>query len=604
MNVGLALVLSVAALLAAYFVYGRLVGRWLGIDPGRPTPATTVNDGQDYVPTKPAVLFGHHYASIAAAGPIVGPTLAVLYGFLPAWLWIILGVIFIGAVHDFVALFLAVREGGKSVAEVARATLGTAGFVLYVLFALMLCVLVSAAFLGLAVKALTSHYALGDLDLPADQEILRTAEIAKPDGTPETRALTGGIATVSVIVVTIAAPFMGWLLYKKGLRVWQGSAIALAVCAASVWIGFSYQIHIDPTAKVMGGLSVAQLILGLLLLYCFFAAWLPVWFVLQPRDFVNVHLLYAGLAAMAFGVVACGFAGVTISAPPASLAEGAAKNGAVWPFLFVTIACGACSGAHGLVCGGTTCKQLASERHAPAIGYGAMLLEALLGLCVIFMIVGPMGFDQYRAIVWPDVGKGDAVRGFALAVGKTLHTGFSLPVYYGTIFGILLLEGFVLTTVDTIVRLSRYLLAELWSVLVKSPPAWLLDRSTNTLLAILAIAALAFTNGYELIWPVFGAANQLLAALTLVAATVWLVRRSRKRWFVVLPAVFMTATTVTALVFLEGLHLFPDDPEKRNWTLSIADGVLLALAAGVLFLTVRKVLAARSEKGYNPAARN
>lgn len=603
MNVGLALVLSVAALLAAYFVYGRLVGRWLGVDPGRPTPASTVNDGQDYVPTKPVVLFGHHFASIAAAGPIVGPTLAVLYGFLPAWLWILVGVIFIGAVHDFAALFLAVREGGRSVAEVARTTLGTGGFVLYVLFALLLCFLVSAAFLWLAVEALTSHYALADLDLAPDQTIFGTMEVKRGD-VVETHALTGGIATVSVIVITLAAPLVGWLLYKKGLSSWKGSLLAIVVCGLSLWLGFENQLRLDPGAEVFLGLSLAQVVLGILLAYCFAAASFPVWLVLQPRDFVNVHLLYVGLAAMVLGILACGFQGVTISAPAADLEAGAARMGMVWPFLFVTIACGACSGAHGLVCGGTTCKQLANERHAPAIGYGAMLLEALLGLCVIFMIVGPMGFDQYRAIVWPAGVKGNfAVRGFALAVGRTLNMGFGLPIHHGTIFGVILLEGFVLTTVDTIVRLSRYLLEELWRVVLARPPAWLLHRGTNTFLAIAVIALLAYTNGYGPIWPVFGAANQLLAALTLVAAAVWLVRRSRKKWFVVLPAVFMTATTVTSLVLLVGRHLLPDDPGQRNWTLSIADGVLLALAAGVLFLAARKVLAERRERGYNPAAR-
>ncbi|MBI1924397.1 carbon starvation protein A, partial [Candidatus Poribacteria bacterium] len=425
MNVGLVMLVSLGILALGYKIYARIVSRWLGIDPNRPTPATEINDGIDYVPTKPLVLFGHHYASIAAAGPIIGPTMAVLYGFLPAGLWMIVGVIFIGAVHDFTALFLSVRQGGKSVAEVARSTLGPFGFILYVAFALLLCLLVSAAFLGIAVEALTSHYALSDLKLPAEQTIFRTIQIQG-----ETHALTGGIATVSVIVITLGAPLIGWLLYRRKLSAWKGSLLAVLICVISFWLGFQYQLHLDPSSTILaiGGfqLNTAQLVLSLLLIYCFLAAWLPVWLVLQPRDFVNVHVLYLGLASMVVGLIACGFLkGVTISAPAINIADASMRPqlGMMWPFLFVTIACGACSGAHGLICGGTSCKQLANEKHAPVIGYGAMLLETVLGLCVALMIVGPMGFAQYKAIVWPASGKVFAVKGFALAVGQTLNVG-------------------------------------------------------------------------------------------------------------------------------------------------------------------------------------
>lgn len=586
MNVGLVMLVSLFILGLGYKIYSRLVGRWLGLDPNRPTPATQINDGIDYVPTKPLVLFGHHYASIAAAGPIVGPTLAVLYGIVPVWLWIMLGVIFIGAVHDFTALFLSVRQGGKSVAEVARSSLGPVGFILYVAFALLLCLLVAAAFLGIAVEALTSHYSLSDLKLSPDQTIFRTIQFQG-----ETHALTGGIATVSVIIITIGAPLIGWLLYRRGLSAWKGSLLAIVICAISFWLGFQYQLHLDPSSTILSignfQMNTAQLVLTLLLIYCFIAAWIPVWMVLQPRDFVNVHVLYFGLACMVLGLIACGLQGVTISAPATNIADASTRPqlGMVWPFLFVTIACGACSGAHGLICGGTTCKQLANEKHAPVIGYGAMLLEALLGLCVALMIVGPMGYAQYKAIVWPEGVKGAfAVKGFALAVGQTLNVGFSLPVYYGTIFGIILLEGFVLTTTDTVIRLSRYLFEELWDVLFKRPPVWLKNRIFNTALVVVVVAWLAFTNRYGIIWPIFGSANQLLAALTLIAATAWLLQKAKKSWFVAIPAVFMAVTTITSLFLLLKRYI-----NINNWTLTVVDVLLILLAAGVVFMTVRRI---------------
>lgn len=590
MNVALAMLLSLGLLLLAYRLYARVVSRWLGVEPERPTPAVRVNDGQDYVPTQPLVLFGHHFASIAAAGPIVGPTLAAFYGFLPAWLWLMLGVIFLGAVHDLTALVMSVRQGGKSVAEVARATLGPAGFLLYVLFAILLCVLVGAAFLNIAVEALTSHYRLADLKLAAGQTLFRTLQVKG-----QAHALTGGIATVSVIVVTLAAPLMGWLLYRRGISAWKGSLLATAICAASVWVGFRWQLVLDPTTVLfsLGDVPItpARAVLLVLLFYCFLAAWLPVWLVLQPRDFVNVHLLYFGLGCMVVGLVACGLQGTRIDLPASNVPAAEARLGDLWPFLFVTIACGACSGAHGLVCGGTTCKQLASERHAPAIGYGAMLLESLLGVCVLLMIAGPLGWGAYQSVVWPKTGGAFAVQGFALAVGQTMHVGFGLPVHAGTIFGILLLEGFVLTTVDTLVRLARYLFEELWETLFRGagarPPAWLASRHTNTALPIAIIAWLAFSNSYLAIWPVFGTANQLLAALTLIAATVWLLRRSRPVWFVALPALFMAATTITSLVLLLRKH---HALGAKARALFLADSVLFALAAGVVALAAWQAL--------------
>ena len=570
MNIALVLIGSIGSLAAGYLLYGRFIARKIGVDPERPTPAVTLNDGKDYVPAKPLVLFGHHYASIAAAGPIVGPTLALYYGVVPTWLWLILGVIFIGAVHDFTVLFVSTRERGRSIAEIARKTLGRAGFVFFVAFALLLCILVTAAFLDLAARALTSEYPLEGLDLPAGQTLIRTGVNAAGD----TVAKFGGIASTSVIVITMFAPLIGYLLYKKNQPVLRMSLVAMTICIVSVLVGFLWPVTLDPVVWM-----------GVLSAYIVIAAWVPVWSILQPRDFINVHFLYVGLFGMIAGILGGGLSGMTIDAPAFNLGpDTLAALGAAWPFLFVTIACGACSGAHCLISSGTTSKQLASEKHATAIGYGGMLLESLLGICVMLCIVGGLGFVEYEQIVWPMAdGKflpGNAPLAFALAVGKTLNGGLGIPVVYGTLFGILLLEGFVLTTVDTIVRLERYLLEELWAVLLVRVPRLLRTKAFNSALAVGLMISLALSNAYQTIWPVFGAANQLLAAFALIAVTGWFMQRGVKSWFTAIPAAFMLVTTGGSLVLL--LERYASD---GNWVLTVTDLVLLALASGVVVMT-------------------
>lgn len=573
MNIALVLFGSIAALLLGYRFYGRFVARSIGVNQDRETPATKINDGVDYVPTKPLVLFGHHYASIAAAGPIVGPTLALYYGIVPTWLWIIFGVIFIGAVHDFSVLFVSVREGGKSIAEIARKTLGKPGFTFFVAFALLLCVLVTAAFLDLAARALTSEYTLEGLHLPVEQSLIRTN--LGDDG--QHYAQLGGIASSSVIVITLAAPIVGYLLYRRRWNVALMSVLALGVSTVSVMIGFEYPMSMNPTSWMI-----------VLSVYMVIAARVPVWVILQPRDFVNVHFLYIGLLGMLAGIVASGLNGVVIAAPSFHLGADSLKAlGLAWPFLFVTIACGACSGAHCLIASGTTSKQLASEKHAPIIGYGGMLLEAVLGLCVTLCIVGGLGFIEYEQIVWPrgaDGGflPGNAPLAFALAVGKTMFNGFGLPVIYGALFGILILEGFVITTIDTIIRLERYLLEELWAVVFKAVPVFLQMRWVNSLIAVGLMMLLAFSNAYQTIWPIFGSANQLLAALALIAVTAWLVQRGVKAWFTALPAGFMVLTTLTSLALLFDRYV-----SARNWILVFADVLLMVLAIGVTIMTFR-----------------
>jgi len=578
-NLALAMFLSVIGLLLGFLTWGKYVAHKVGVNPEIPTPAVRINDGVDYVPTKPLVLLGHHYASIAAAGPIVGPTLALIYGFVPVWLWLLLGVIFIGAVHDFSALFVSVRENGRSIAHIARKTLGNTGFAFFLSFAILLIMLVNAAFLQLTAIALTSYYPISKLGLPPDQTLLKTEII-----NGEVYGKIGGIASTSVIIITVFAPFIGYLLYKKHIKTYIASIIALVIALFSVIIGFRYPVTLDP-----------KLWMVVILIYSFVASWIPVWIILQPRDFINVHFLYIGLFSLVLGIIGSGFAGVKIQMPAFNInSESIEALGTVWPFLFVTIACGAVSGAHALIATGTTSKQLANEKHAHLIGYGAMLLESLLGLSVALAILGAVDFEHYKEIVWPMQGghlrQGNAPLAFAVSVGKTLNTGLGIPISYGTIFGILMLEGFLVTTIDTLFRLMRYFFEELWNVLFVKKPAILNSRVFNSILGIALTALLAFTNGYQKIWPIFGSANQLLAALTLVAVTAWFAQRSVKAYFAAIPAGFMILTTIASLSILLKRYI-----ESKNLTLTITDILLLFLAIGVVLLTFKYFFKLRHE---------
>lgn len=578
MNVALPMVFAIVALGLGYVLYGRRVAGWLGVDPAKKTPAVEKNDGVDFVPAQPFVLFGHHYASIAAAGPIVGPTIALAYGYVPTWSWILLGVVFIGAMHDMTALFLSVRSGGQSIAEVTRGVMGTTGYLLFLVFAVILSVLVGAAFLDLVAVALTSTYPLSALGLEPGQTLLATVT---KDGVEH--GVIGGVASTSVVVMTAAAPALGWLIYRRGTSLKVALLVSAVVCVLSVVVGLAVPLSVDPEVWVW---VVAA--------YCLVAGFIPVWLIIQPRDFTNVQFLYVGILTMVVGVIACGLGGVTIDAPAFAPADSAATAalGSIWPVLFVTVACGSISGAHALVASGTTAKQVADERHILPIGYGGMLGEALLGICVTLVILAGLGSTGYQEIVWPvdehgHLGKGNAALAFAAAIGGTLDKGFGLAPVFGTLFGILLLEGFLVTTTDTIVRLTRHLFEELWNVLFSgAPPAALKNRVLNTAIPLGLILLLVLDGDWKSVWPVFGTANQLLAALTLVTATAWLMAHKRRYLFTALPAAFMVITTIASLEQLVGQHY-----DKEEWLLLSVDLVLATLAVVVVLLAVRRIIA-------------
>jgi len=553
-----------------YRFYARFVASRMGEDPEHVTPAVDQNDGVDYVPTRTPILFAHHYATIAGAGPIIGPTLGILYGVGPAWLWIVIGGIFFGAVHDFSALFASIRERGCSMAEIARKALGETGFLMFIIFTSIMLLLVTSAFLSLTAISLTSIWPIEKLGLEHGQTLLQTKVV---DG--QEMGIIGGIASTSVIIITAIAPLLGFLIFKKSIKTWLAFTLALIVCFVSIYVGFLLPVQISGIAWMI-----------ILSIYVLFAAGLPVWVILQPRDFINVQILYAGLGVIMLGVVVGGINGLSTQMPLFNLSAGSRHMGPVWPILFIIIACGAISGFHALVAGGTSSKQLARESDAKKVGYGAMILESILAILVILAIASSLKMSDYLAIAWPADGTGNPILAFAVSTGRLVHYSLGIPAAPGSIIGILMVEGFVVTTLDSAVRLNRYIFEEFWRRIFKDVPAICKKFWFNSGLAVILMFALAVSNGYKLIWPVFGASNQLLAALTLIAVTVWLNMAGKKSWFTLIPAVIMVVTTIAALLY----YLFARYIPTFNVVLIITDLVLLILSVGVIIQSVKKTV--------------
>ena len=633
-------------LLAGARFYAPLISRVLGEQPKRITPAVAVNDGRDYVPTHTAVVFAHHYASIAGAGPIIGPVLAILYGWGPALLWILVGGVFLGAVHDYVATFVTMREGGKNLTIVARRYIGPGSFIMMLVILVAILVLVCAAFLDLSATALTSEVALSDLGLEKGQTMFREVSIVNPQtGKSEPHAVIGGIASTSVIVITACSPLMGFLYLKRKWSVWVCSILAIGICVVSILIGLKWPMAVAPsTWKLM--------ISGYVLL----SAGVPVWLFLQSRDFINVHILYVGIVFLFITLLAAAvrgggeMAGAAATAIPMNnWTEATEKLGPGWPVLFITIACGAVSGFHSLCAGGTTCKQLNNEPAARHIGYYAMLLESFLAVCVVCCLLVGLSLSGYKGYCHPAMGKGNAVLTFAMSVGHTAHAAWGLPIAAGALGAMLLLEGFLVTTLDTAIRLTRYMIEEGWAtffgrydVFAQARPGHA-DRTkqatasphetielagagglsieepftaektqadeiiqtggvlrvllrtlkyywVNSGIAVALMLLLGWGQGYKVLWSIFGSANQLLAALALLVGTTWLMRHKRTIWYTLIPALFMLVTSLTMLIRLLVVKYIPGVMEHTAGMipLLIADVVVLGMTGGIIVMIVRR----------------
>jgi len=575
MSIILILAVSLLVFLLGGKIYSNRIARILGEDKQRQTPAVAVNDGYDFVPTKTWIVFAHHFASIAGAGPIIGPLIAVIYGWAPVWLWILLGGLLFGAVHDYTALYVGMREGGRSIATVARKTLGDLGFTLMISFTILMLILITATFLNISVTALTSYLPRNTLDLKEGQALFKERI---QDGVPMVKV--GGIASMSVIIITIFAPLVGWLYIKRKAKPLYCSILALIICAVSVRTGLLHPVMLNGEQWRWA-----------LAIYTLFAAGIPVWIFLQSRDFINVHLLYIGIALMIIAVLGAVFkGGLNIDFPAWNIAQGQAVKGFIWPTLFVIVACGAISGFHALVATGTSCKQIEAEHCARYVGFYAMLLESAFATLVVCVILIGLGWSKYLLYQYPMLVGSKLTPNpnltFSLAFGQTTKIGLGLPISFGTVFGLLLLEGFVVTTLDTAVRLNRYLFEELWMMLFKKVP-WLLKHYWfNSALAVACMIYVSKNGGILAIWDIFASANQLLAALTLITVSSWLIQKGKKYSFALLPAIFMLFTTIVMLL----LVLFKTYIPQKNYLLTVIDILLVVLASAVVWLSVKSII--------------
>jgi len=532
MNAALILCVSIVIFFAAYLIYGGWLAKQWGIDPSRPTPAHELEDGMDYVPAKAPVLLGHHFSSIAGAGPINGPIQAAVFGWVPVLLWVVIGGIFFGGVHDFGALFASIRHKGQSIGEVIGDSMGKTAKRLFLIFGYLTLLLVVAAFASIVANTFGTTTQAG---------ILR-----------EGAALEANLstATISVLFILLAMLF-GFLVYRKNMNVAPATIIGIVGIVLIVFIGLNFH----PIAL---NYNVWMWVLGA---YILIASVTPVWILLQPRDYLSSFLLYFMIIVSIVGVIGAAVNGsaTNLAIPAFGLAEakgnGLFTTGSLFPALFITIACGAISGFHSLVSSGTSAKQITNEKDAKLIGYGAMLIEcvvAVLSLCAV-------------AYVWNDaVGTanegGKLVSAFAspttvFATGISNMLGsFTNDNVRSVMYQMLVLavSVFCLTSLDTATRLARYMFQEFWLKPgetvddAKGFKKVLVNPYLATIITVVCGIALGMT-GYSKIWPLFGAANQLLAALGLIAVCAWLgqVGRNNKMFFI--PMCFMLVVTIWSL---------------------------------------------------------
>jgi carbon starvation protein len=531
-------------LFLGYKIYGSFIEKKvLEIDNTRKTPALELNDGIDYSPAKRPLLFGHHFSSIAGAGPILGPLLGVLYfGWLGALLWVALGSVFLGAVHDYTSLMTSVRNKGTSLGDISEKTLGKRTKIIFSVFLWLSLALVIAVFAMVASKTLVSQ--------------------------PEIVIPTFGLVFLAMI--------FGWLIYRKGTNIFAGTLIALVCLFFLIYLGNLFPVELP--SKILG-LSSQNFWFFILIIYSLFASSLPVWFLLQPRDYISTWILFFGLGLGYLGLI--GFQ-PALNAP--AFVSFTSKGGPLWPMLFVIIACGAISGFHSIVAGGTTSKQLPNEASGKLIGYGGMVTEAALAGLVVFiaaaaLVWDPSGTESQFGFQYL-MSSGDPINAFATGYGRIVSSLPTITFLYGAFFGMVMLNAFVLTTLDTGTRLGRFIFSEL---LGKEAPVFK-NRWIASAIILVFAALMGATEGYKAIWPVFGASNQLVAALALIVVSSYLVAIKKPKKFTLYPAYFMLLTTLAALVY-QGIKFFRD-----GGFLLASVSVLLIVLALVIVYEARNIL--------------
>ncbi len=585
MNAMLVLLGGLIVLIVGYVCYGGWLAKQWGVDPKRPTPAQELEDGIDYVPSKPYVLLGHHFSSIAGAGPINGPIQAAVFGWVPVLLWVLIGGIFFGAMHDFGALFASLRHKGQSIAAVIAENIDNTAKRIFCIFAYLTLLLVVAAFASI---------------------VANTFAVGLANATDASNLANQRTAMISMLFI-VAAVIYGLVTRGRNIPAVANIGIAILIIVVLVAVGYNFPyISLDYTTWMI-----------LLGVYIMVAAIAPVWILLQPRDYLSSFLLYGMIILSIIGIVGASLTGnasnldipaftgffasnaaVDAAGNPiinpetgAAVTNLSAASGFLFPALFITIACGAISGFHSLVASGTTSKQLEKESHAQPIAYGGMLIECLLAIISLCAV----GF------VWQAYCAGDYASPTAVFAGGLSQMLACIPGLEGVesiayTLLILAVSAFCLTSLDTATRLARYMFQELWIPVgetiesVTGARKFFSNPYVATLITVVIGIVLGMT-GYTIIWPLFGAANQLLAALALLAVCAWLGNAGKNNKMFYIPMVFMLAVTLTSLVqtlYAKGLVLMAGSGD-------LFSAAVQAILAAILFV-LAIVLAVKGAK--------
>ena len=541
MSALLILICAVVLLALGYVFYGSWLAKQWGVDPSRETPAHTSYDGKDFVPANPAVLMGHHFSSIAGAGPINGPIQAAVFGWVPVFLWCVLGGIFIGAMHDFGALFASIRHNGGSIGEIMEDSMGEKSKKLFIVFALAVLILVIASFTAVVAGTFVSV-----------------------DPAAATYAANGSTAMTSILFIVIAAIF-GFFVYRKNAPVGPATIAGIVGIIAIVFIGQLAGLHFSRTFWVV-----------FIAVYVTVASLLPVWILLQPRDYLSSFLLYGMMAIAIIAIIGGTFTGAATVEAPA-------------PFLFITVACGACSGFHSLISSGTSSKQINNEKDAQIIGYGSMIIESALGVISLIAI----------GVVWSQSSAGGGDK-FMLSAPPTIFAGgiatmfssFAGEKSYSLIYNLftLAVSVFALTSLDSATRLCRYLFAELLTPAGKT-------HEDLTGAAKFFSTPIVFM-GLSQIWSVFGSANQLLAGVAMLAVCTWLGKIGRNNKMFFFPMVFMLVATITALCFTIITNFGKIGGGAADWGTWFQTiwSIALVVLAVILAITAFKTLSAQAKQ--------
>ena len=543
---------AIVALALGYTIYGRFIARQVGLDNSRRTPAHELRDDTDFVPARAPLLLGQHFSAIVAAAPIVGPILAgMLFGWVPAALWVIFGAIFIGGVHDMLALTASIRHKAASIGQIAKQHIPGKMYVFFLIFIWIALLYVIIAFTDITAQT------------------FRTVA--------QDTAFGPAVAATSILYLGLAV-VMGVLLRLK-VKLWLLTAIFLPLVLFAVWLG----PHLPaPVLTFFGGVSTKQWDICLLV-YCLIASIIPLWVLLQPRGYLGGWMLYLTIF---IGLMGSLFGGFKIQYPAFNLAGLHSLSGGklLFPFLFITIACGACSGFHAIVSSGTTSRQLNKESDARPIGYGAMLMEglvAILALATVMMI--PAGSKELATD--PNLIYAQGLSRYLGLVGIGFNVAFP--------FALLAFSTFVYDTLDVSTRLARYILQELtgWKGLLGICAATVLSLGIP-----LAFLLLTKEKAYLVAWPIFGTSNQMLASLTLLVISIWLIRSGKRPIYTLVPMAFMLVTTVCALVlqikpFVLSLGaILSGATVKSEVITSGVCGVILLILCALSVLTAAKML--------------